>query len=524
MASPSIWFYRTSLYNLALWGPIPASLDFRLPETWPGDAGIGKALIGTAPDWTGDNHRFRYLADLAALGGDEAGRVARFLAGDWLKRCDQIEPVGWSAEALGERLYMWIAFYDLIAGEPHKAASRPALLLSMARQMRHLSRIWKSATGIGRLVALRGLIIAAAAMKDRRRLARACGFLASEAKAQILPDGGYPSRNPEAIRDALQCLIDVRDALNLANEAMPKEALDAIDRAAPLLRFFRHGDGRFGLFNGAAEGEAELLDLVLQRADAKGRPPLRAPFMGYERLQAGRSLVIADCGGQPPRGDDLDAHAGALAFEMSHGRERLIVNCGAYRGADPGWRLALRQTAAHSTLILADISSAEIAPSGHFTGKPMNVKTTRNEEDGNQWLGANHDGYVAAFGLKHEREIYLSADGEDIRGEDRLVGSTRPGRDGRGFAIRFHLHPEVQASTTQDGNAVLLRLPSGIGWRLKVAGAVVNLAESVYLGAGGMRRSQQVILSGHAGGAGAAVKWALKREAKKGGAAEEDDD
>jgi uncharacterized heparinase superfamily protein len=522
MASPRAWFYRSSLYNLALWGPIPASLDFRLPETWPGDADIGRALIGAAPDWTAENHRFGFLADLAALGGDESSRTARILAEDWLKHCDQIEPVSWSAEALGDRLYMWIAFHDLIAGAASDAAWRQALLLSLARQMRHLSRIWKSAEGVGRLVALRGLVIAAAALKDRRRLARACGFLATEAKAQILPDGGHASRNPEAIRDALQCLIDARDALGLANEAMPKEALDAIDRAAPLLRFFRHGDGRLALFNGAAESETERLDLVLQRADAKGRPPLRAPFMGYERLQAGRSLVIADCGGPPPRGQDIDAHAGALAFEMSHGRERLIVNCGAYRGADPAWTLAMRQSAAHSTLILADVSSAEIGHAGHFAGKTVTVKATRNEEDGNQWLGASHDGYVAAIGLKHEREIYLSADGEDIRGEDRLVGTARPGREGRGFAIRFHLHPDVQASTTQDGNAVLLRLPSGIGWRLKVAGAVVNLAESVYLGAGGMRRSQQVILSGHAGGSGSAVKWALKREANKKADATED--
>ncbi|MGH6969501.1 MAG: heparinase II/III family protein, partial [Stellaceae bacterium] len=71
------------------------------------------------------------------------------------------------------------------------------------------------------------------------------------------------------------------------------------------------------------------------------------------------------------------------------------------------------------------------------------------------------------------------------------------------------------ASTTQNGNAVLLKSPSGVFWRLKAAGAVMNLAESVYLGDGAARKTQQVVLDGHAGSTGVAVKWALKREAKK---------
>ena len=62
---------------------------------------------------------------------------------------------------------------------------------------------------------------------------------------------------------------------------------------------------------------------------------------------------------------------------------------------------------------------------------------------------------------------------------------------------------------------MLLRSPSGTGFRLRAQGAVMSLAESVYLGGGEPRKSQQVVLDGHVGSSGADVKWALRREGKK---------
>ncbi len=509
------WLSRSSLYNLALWGPAPSELRLRLAETWPGDPRRGEGLLGQPPQWTADNHRFAFLADLAALGTEPAVRAAREAAADWLQRCDSVEPVSWHAEILGERLFAWIAHHDLLTAPPQNPEFRRRLLMSLARQTRYLHHSWRQAIGIGRLRALRGLVAALAALSDDRRLRSACTRLAAEAEAQILRDGGHVSRGPHQQLAVLMALIDARDALSAASCEIPKGVMDAIDRAAPMLRFFRHGDGGLALFNGAIAGDAELIELALQRSSAKGRPPARAPQSGYERLQAGRSLAMLDCGAPPPPPFDGDAHAGALALEFSHGRERLIVNCGAYLGGDTQWRAAMRATAAHSTLIVADTASAVLGGDGHFVTRPE-VRAQRNEQDGNVWVGASHTGYVANFGLRHERELYLAADGDDLRGEDRLVVIGDGPRRGHGFAIRFHLHPDTQASTTQDGSAVLLKSSSGTFWRLKAAGAVMNLAESIYLGDGAVRKTQQVVLDGHAGSTGASVKWALKRETKKG--------
>jgi len=492
----------------------------RLPEAWPGDAERGRDRIGAKPRWNESAHRFSFLADLAALASEEGGRAARELTADWLKRFERIEDVAWRPDVTGDRLYAWIAFYEFLAAGPGDAALRQALLQSLARQMRHLARAWRHASGLARLRALRGLVAGAAAVEDKRRLGRAREFLARECKIQVLPDGGHPSRSPFAVLAALSTLIEARDALQAASAEIPAALLSAIDRAAPLLRFFRHGDGKLALFNGSSEGNAATVERVLQRSQSGAKPPPRAPYMGYERLQAGESLVILDCGTIPPRSWDENAHAGSLALEMSVGTERILVNCGARlrvenRAEMDRWRAAMRATAAHSTLILADTSSAEIGPDGHFVGPAFAAASKRSAENGGQYVWASHDGYRAAFGLSHSREIYLSGDGGDLRGEDRLEPAG-PGNPGRGFAIRFHLHPEIQASVDASGEGVNLRLPGGGSWRFKASGAALNLAESVYLGTGFLRRGQQVILSGFAGPDGVSVKWGMRREPGKG--------
>jgi len=87
---------------------------------------------------------------------------------------------------------------------------------------------------------------------------------------------------------------------------------------------------------------------------------------------------------------------------------------------------------------------------------------------------------------------------------------TSAARTPQPYTIRFHLHPGVVASLQQDGEAVLLRLQSGGGWRLRADGARMSLDESVYLGGPEPRRAEQVVLNGLADGP-QQVKWAITK-------------
>jgi uncharacterized heparinase superfamily protein len=58
----------------------------------------------------------------------------------------------------------------------------------------------------------------------------------------------------------------------------------------------------------------------------------------------------------------------------------------------------------------------------------------------------------------------------------------------------------------------VLRSASGLAWRLRASGAEVSLGESIYLGSGEAKRTQQVVLIGTAAPGGSTVRWALRRE------------
>jgi len=152
-----------------------------------------------------------------------------------------------------------------------------------------------------------------------------------------------------------------------------------------------------------------------------------------------------------------------------------------------------------------------LRPAGGFGRRVSHVGCRREEADGQIWLDTSHDGYVPRLGIVHHRRLYMSDDGEDLRGEDRIEG-----RGGARFALRFHLHPGVHASLSQGGNAALLRLGSGQGWRLRIDNAEIALEDSVYLGrAGQMLRSRQVVATGALGEDETLLRWALVREDRK---------
>jgi uncharacterized heparinase superfamily protein len=522
----------TRFYRHTLIGGVPAELKLRLGQAWPGDPKRGLAIASgeieldgelvrnplprwfppaAGSEWLAAWHGFGWLSDLIAA-GTNAREAAVELVQSWLDEDVAWHAVVWRSDVLATRLFAWVSHFDDLAGRDRDPALRRGLLASLASQLRHLARTasWEL-DGAARIRALKGLIAGMAALRGSNvRPAKALKALEREMPGQVFPDGGHLSRSPSLQLRVLQDLIDIRSVLRAAQIETPGAVQDAIGRMAPMLRLFRHGDRRLALFNDSLEEDGVLIDLVLTRSETKGRAPMHAPDSGFERLQANNSLVVVDTGKPPPAGFNEHAHAGALSFEMSHERERIIVNCGAYRGPKPNWWRVARASAAHSVLVVADTNSAEIREDGILGRGPASVTCDRAEHDGQQWISATHDGYRDRFGLIYTRELFLAADGGDLRGEDRLSG-----RPGAAFAVRFHLHPSVQASLVEDEASALLRLPSGSLWRLRAAGAEMTLGESVYLGSGEARRTQQIVLSGTAAPGGTTVRWALRREPRE---------
>lgn len=516
---------------------VPEAPSRAFRDLWPGDAMRGQHLLtgelevaGTTrplPDdpsafgpsagsavWRSALHGFAWLRDLRALGTDTARMHARDITRAWLD-APATDPVTNAPEVVGARLSAWLGHWDFVAATAEDGFRR-AMMARLATDARNLvASLPAEARHRGALVALKGALAAAVALEEEPWLSRCLKLLPAEIDRQILPDGAHVERSPGILLLALQDLIEIRNLLHGAGIEAPPHLAHALDRAAPALRLFRHGDGGLAAFNGTREEAASLLDLVLTQAQARGRAPLILGDAGFQRLQAGRTLVIADCGAPPPRagspgpgglprGADRHHHAGTLAFEMSIGRDRLIINCGAAPAAEGAWRDALRATAAHSTLTLADTNSSELTEDG-LGRRPEHVEAERHEASGAQWLEATHDGWKKGFNAIHRRRLYLAESGDDLRGEDVVEAEELPA-----FTVRFHLHPAVTPSLQEDGNAVLLRLPSGAAWRLRARGGRVSVEDSVQM-FGEAKPASQVVVSAEAGSGH--VQWAIGRVA-----------
>jgi uncharacterized heparinase superfamily protein len=459
-------------------------------------------------EWERELLGFSWLRHLRSAGTSIAQVNARALVSDWIALQGASHPVGWQPEIVARRIISWLTQAPLILDGADHAFYR-SFLKSLARQVRYLRRtIGDTRDGYPRLLATIALTFAGLCIEGETRLLKSSARrLAAELNRQILPDGGHIARNPGVLIDLLIDLLPLRQSFDARSVPPPSALLNAIDRMMPMLRFFRHRDGAFAQFNGMGATPSDLLATVLAYDDARGAPVANAPHSGFQRMEAGEAVVIADTGAPPPMMLSHEAHAGTLSFELSHGRNRIVVNCGMPFANRDAWRAAARATAAHSTATINETSSCRflaITAYNRFMGSPVvegptSVRASRGERDGAQLVRAAHDGYASRFDLLHQRSWRLSPDGERLDGEDVFFttsGDAVPADASDVFEVRFHLHPNVKASRRTDGSSVLLALPGKESWLFSAPNMEVEVEESVFLSAtDGPRRSSQIVIA-----------------------------
>jgi uncharacterized heparinase superfamily protein len=387
----------------------------------------------------------------------------------WIAENPPGEGVGWEPFPTALRIVNWIKW--ALAGEATTSLWRD----SLATQADWLegSIEWRL-LGNHLLANAKALIFAGLYFSGPdadRRLAKGLRLHQKQLTEQILDDGGHFERSPMyhalALEDLLD-LINLAQASSAIDQARIDEWAGIADRMADWLASMAHPDGQISFFNDAAFAVAAAPSDLFAYAQRLG---LRAPSTptagavwlktsGYVRLAQGDAVALIDAAPIGPDHQPGHAHADTLSFELSVGRERIIVNGGTSVYGDGPDRQAERSTAAHSTVVIDGCDSSEVW-AGFRVGRRARVSEVRvADHDGVVEASAAHDGYIWRPGRPvHRRRWRLQSRRLSIA--DAIEGEAETA------VAHFHLGPGVQGRADPEGQGGELIAPSGrrLRWR-----------------------------------------------------------
>ncbi len=480
------------------------------------------ALPAPSDTWLASLHSFDWLRHLRATQGTHGKTLAYKQVMAWVKSPSFKNNIAMRPDVVARRLMSWSS---ALADIQQMADSHDleALHVSLTQQARWLSLVAPLAKdGLARLTAAIGMAFCGLMLAGATdTLRRGMDFLRHELRRQILSDGGHIGRTPESLAILLADLRAIEAGLSSRNIPAPSGFGETLRRMQEMLSLMRHQDGGLACFNGGLENSAAELTPLLR--NFKKAPMSFAQRSGYQRLKAGNTCLLIDVGDNVSGADSLACHAAPLAFEMSHDNDRIIVNCGPNRVHDMAWQLAARGIAAHSTLgfergmndpfLRTGLAARRLGP--RLRNADWQVNCRRVEDKTGIWLEISHGMFVSTHGVRHNRRIFMDTLGEDVRGEDLLLTDMNHHQDkGARFHLRFHLHPNVNASLQGGSGSVLLLTQSGHGWQFRMVADndfEMSIEDSVYMGRRGVpQRCQQILVTGVLGHADTLLRWALR--------------
>jgi uncharacterized heparinase superfamily protein len=492
---------------------------------------LGKLIVGSEalPLFEGDSsgsggasdalQGFSWLRDLAAAASREKGSaLAEAVVGRWLLAHGARADEAWAPEYWGERILFWAAYAPYILSSSD-GGYRSALLNTFARGARHLDgTAEKAPAGLKRITAWCGVIAAGLLVQGGiSRVARGEAGLARALASAQFDDGGLVSRSPFEQVMLVDRLGLLRSCYLAAKQTIPDSLEAAAAAALAALHGVTMGDGALSSWQGCGPGEASRLTALIEGCGLRARPLRNARGWGYQRMSALGTIVVLDAAPPPPQKLSARGSASTLAFELSDGGQRLVVNCG---GPGPlptplpeELVQGLRTTAAHSTLVLDDTNSTNIIADGSLGRGVEDVAIERSEDNDASRLTASHGGYVRAFGLIHKRSLMLGNDGKELRGADQLVAQGRKKiREAASYAVRFHLAPGVEATPTADGMGAILRSKGAPPWNFRCRGGMLTTEESLWIdGRGQPVPTVQLVIVGEVSSLGGEVGWLFRR-------------
>lgn len=175
---------------------------------------------------------------------------------------------------------------------------------------------------------------------------------------------------------------------------------------------------------------------------------------GYSVIRSGHKdpiVLTFDHGPIGYRSIAAHGHADTLSIWLSVGSQPVIVDPGTYLyHSNRNLRDLFRDTAAHNSLSLDGVGSSR--PTGPFNwASKANARLISSEGAPITRVVAEHDGYVAQYGVRHRRTVEFD-NASQFTITDELLGAPSDGR----VTVSFLLDPTCRSTVEPDRSGVLI--------------------------------------------------------------------
>ena len=506
-------FYNNPIYNFLLERKSSTEISFIPESLWGGDPDNGKKIVDGFMNFNGESivfdkqiwkknkgsrswneelFCFDWIKDVKALGTNKARIFLRDNIREWLRLKNRWDPFSWETKILSKRLCFLMSnmsfFYETADESFQKKFAK-----SLNKQAIHLINVFKKKKlGSEKIFTAKAIIISALSFRNlSSKLKIGIKLLIDTLNSDIMEDGMHYLRSPSEQFIFLQSLIDIKNYLGSSKIVIPKDLNENIYRIASTLKFFKIANGELAIFNKFQYVESYQVNEVLKRSNSKLKTPNTLNSSGFQRINENRLTLIMDCGTPSIE----KTHASSLSFELSHGNEKIVVNCGSPFVSNKELNEAMRSTAAHSTVSIDNINSSDIFFEKNTTTRLAKVWSEKLERDNNFWINSAHTGYKDLFGLIHNRKVHIDSKNLIIRGQDYFSRPTKSyNLTPKKLFLRFHIHPDVKLSATASKKKVVLKLKNNLGWEFICSEPKIEINEGIYFGEKKLKKNNHHIL------------------------------
>jgi len=454
-------------------------------------------------------HSFYWLFSIDLKSSNE---VTQSIIENWIKKNQNYETKSWEIDILSKRVIAWISnskiTYDESSDEYKNTFNE-----IISKQVNHLiNEIDRSSNFNNKMIGCTAITLTGIAYKNNKFLNYGLDLLKKIINTSF--DNNYfpKSRNIRQMVFYLKYFILIRELLKDSLNDIP-EYLNEIIYYLGKSYDFIWGPLKQGLlFNGNNNSDYNDFDKYLSFFRYKFKND-NFNVSGYTILKSKNVVLAMDTGSNPAKNYSANYQSGPLSFEFFFKDKKLITNSGYFQDHNHQLNSISKSTATHSTLILDNSSICNFKKNSRGPSLISKGFKTFNREVNYEkyyWsIKCSHDGYLARYGIIHQRKLEFDVNKNIIFGKEKLIKKKK--FKVVNFEIRFHFLPNIKVTKLQDNKSVLIELENS-GWRFFSNDGLIGVETGLYFGDKNKYiENQNIVISGITQEDDQLIEWQISK-------------